>query len=61
MPKASCWSRDAKGIPQPLGGRFRVTGLAQLREIAAEKETTCKKNKGWIYSWGATEVMRVET
>ena len=53
----------------PLGWRSRpphAAGMggdfAQLREIAAEKEATWikQKTKGWIYSWGATEVMRVE-
>ena len=66
MPKASCWSWDAFGIPQPTwvggavppcrrhGGRFRVAALAQLREIAAEKEVTLimQKTHGWIYLWG---------
>ena len=57
MPLAS---RSPLGVAEPSppcrrhGGRFRVAALAQLREIAAEKETTWikQKTKGWIYSWG---------
>ena len=44
MPKASRSPLGVGGAVPPSrrhGGRFRVAALAQLREIAAEKETTC--------------------
>ena len=55
MPLASRCPLGGGAVPpcRRHGGRFRVAARAQLREIAAEKETTCKKTKGWIYSWGA--------
>ena len=53
MPKASCWSWDAFGIPLPLGGRFRGREGDDLDNA---------KNQGVdLFVWGATEVMRVET
>ena len=43
MPKGILLELGCLWHPAAPWGRFRVAAIAQLREIAAEKETTCKK------------------